>query len=175
MAPEVLRGERATAAADVYSLGAVLYELLTGRPPRRIESFADLGGDGPVTEPTALVPGAPPALAATIMRCLDSEPGRRPASAGELALELGGASELPTRSAAPRPAVRRTRLDRRLWLLPAALLAGLAGGLALVLADDDPPPPPPQVEPVPAAADPAEEARNLSEWLRRNSGGGRGG
>jgi hypothetical protein len=47
------------------------------------------------------------------------------------------------------------------------VLAGLA---ALAFTDGNEPPAPPAVEPVPAGAGPAEEARNLAEWLRANSG-----
>jgi eukaryotic-like serine/threonine-protein kinase len=169
MAPEVLNGERATPAADIYSLGAVLYELLTGRPPRKIESFADLGEQETITEPGRLVPDPPPALVATIMRCLDPDPLRRPAAA-ELALELGG-SEATTTPSQPVTTVRHASRRRRLWLVPAAALTVLGIAFALSLrGEDDPPAPAPRVEPVRTGSSPAEEARNLSEWLRANSG-----
>ena len=175
LAPEVLRGERATIASDLYGLGAVLYELLTGRPPRQIQSFADLGGSEPITEPGRLVPDPPAALVATIMRCLDPDPQERPATASELAREL---EQEPDPAAAPTLAlptrVFRTgapsrRPLRGLWVgLACALGAGLAI-LALTLGGGDDPAPAPQVERVPAGSGPAETARNLSDWLRQNS------
>ena len=73
----------------MYGVGAVLYELLTGRPPRAPASFADLA------EPMEIAPpdGAPPALARIIMRCLAADPAARPSSAAALAHEL--AATLP--------------------------------------------------------------------------------
>lgn len=163
MAPEVIRGERATEASDLYSLGAVLYELLTGRPPRRIESFADLGELSTIAEPRELVPDAPARLVATIMRCLDDSPDRRPASAAALADELAG-SGVPAR---PRPrATRRPGLG----LVLAGAAAVLVAALAFLLGGGEKPTAPPVVQPVPVGSSPADAARNLSAWLRANSG-----
>ena len=170
MAPEVIRGERATAASDLYSLGAVLYELLTGQPPRRIETFADLGDPEPITEPGRLVPAPPAGLVATIMRCLDPDPLRRPASAAELAVELGDNSELPTRPLPRPPVVHRTRRSTRLWLALAGAAALVVVALALSLGGSGEPAAPPLVEPVPAGSSAAEHARSLSAWLRDNAG-----
>jgi len=97
-APEQAQGEIVSPAADVYALGIVMYEMLTGRPP--------FDGDTPVavamqhiqdipTPPSYLNPNIPPALEEIIMRCLEKEPERRFRDGSTLAraLELLGEAE----------------------------------------------------------------------------------
>jgi serine/threonine-protein kinase len=165
MAPEVVQGEPATAAADVYSLGAVLYELATARPPRRVATISDLAAPDPVRPPSEHVE-LPVELEDTIMRCLAQNPAARFATADELARELDG----PTLSTRPTEVLRRVdrSRSRRAWLaVPAALAALVAAGV-VALRDGEPEPPPP-VEPVPVAGTPAGDARGLAEWLRSNA------
>ena len=184
MAPEVARGEQATVAADLYSLGAVLYELLTGVPARTVNTLTDLLDEQPILRPVELVSDAPPELERAIMRCLERDPSRRPPTAAALAAELdGAAAEAPTRplleTMSRRPTVqlgRPTRDDPRyVTRSRAPLWAALAIGaivLLMVLAvrSGDEPSAPAQVEQIPAGSTPAEQARNLSNWLRDNSG-----
>jgi hypothetical protein len=83
-APEQVFGGPVTPATDLYALGAVLYELLTGEPPTARGSLAEVleSLKGPVPE---LPPceGRPAALDAFVRRCLARDPAQRPASAGE--------------------------------------------------------------------------------------------
>ena len=170
MAPEVVEGAPATTASDVYSLGAVLYELVTGVPPRRALTIADLDGD-PVRPPSELV-AVPGQLEATIMRCLARVPEHRP-SLGALAEELGAPIAAPTFSQRPTEVVvspgRGGRGRRRIWAVLACAAAAAALALAVTLGDDEPPATP-AVEPVPAGRTPADDARSLADWLRANSG-----
>jgi formylglycine-generating enzyme required for sulfatase activity len=103
MAPEVWRGEAATPQCDIYSLGALFYELATGVPPYQAPSLKLLrqvvlrGGARPVAE---LCPGLDPRFAAIIDRCLRYDPADRFISAERLAEAL---ALLPLAERAPLP------------------------------------------------------------------------
>jgi len=95
MSPEQIRGEAVSAATDVYALGCVICQCLSGSPP-----FADRKGmrilwaqlqDEP-PDPCAELPDAPPALGAAVLRALAKAPAERPQSAGEYARLLYGAA-----------------------------------------------------------------------------------
>jgi serine/threonine protein kinase/formylglycine-generating enzyme required for sulfatase activity len=90
-APELWRGGAASVQSDLYSLGVMLYELLTGAPPFPQLDIAELeravvaGGARPIGE---LAPEVHPAIARIVMRCLATERTARPGSAAELIHEL---------------------------------------------------------------------------------------
>ena len=120
LAPEQVRGEEATPATDVYALGVVLYQFLTGRLPYEGSSLAELAvrqqNEKPLP-PSTYNDEVPETLGAAVLRALEGDPNRRYASADELAggLRLGLQGEdvtLPLRRAA-RPDPRPRRRHRR--------------------------------------------------------------
>ncbi|MCB9760791.1 MAG: protein kinase [Alphaproteobacteria bacterium] len=86
MAPEMLYGHAQTARTDVYLLGAVLHELLTGHPPHQGSSLSALVES--IVTPTPPPPDTPPTLARLCVQALSIDPGRRPESAAAFRARL---------------------------------------------------------------------------------------
>ncbi|HET9037631.1 MAG TPA: serine/threonine-protein kinase, partial [Myxococcaceae bacterium] len=122
MSPEQVRGESVDARTDLFSLGEVLYELLSGERAFPGASVVESGYAILNQDPPPLPPSVPPGVAQVVFRCLEKDPERRFQSATDLAFALEVARG-PTGSTAPSPVPAR----RRRWLVPAVLaLAGLA-------------------------------------------------
>jgi serine/threonine-protein kinase len=103
MAPEQLAGQEVTAKSDIYSLGLVLYEIFTGKRAFDAEALADLvkqRNEKPVSNPSTWVKDLDPAVERVIMRCLEADPARRPASALAVAAALPGGDPLAAALAA---------------------------------------------------------------------------
>lgn len=135
IAPEQAAGKNRTVgpAADVYALGAILYELLTGRPPFRGETALDtvlqVMADDPVP-PSKLRAKLPRDLETICLKCLAKDPRKRYQSAEELANDLR--RYLEGGSIAARPAGMSERLVKWTHRHPAAAVLGATTSLAVL-------------------------------------------
>jgi hypothetical protein len=103
MSPEQLLGREVSVRSDIYSLGLVVYELVTGRRAFEGKGFAELARkhrDERPIEPSALVRGLDPGVERTILACLEKEPRKRPPSALAAAAMLSGRDPLEAAIAA---------------------------------------------------------------------------
>ncbi len=136
MAPEQLRGERVDARADIFSLGAVLYEMASGRRPFGGASAADVVSAILREEPPpleSLRPDLPAPFCRIVRRCLEKETGHRLQSAADLRDRLRDLKEdLRAPPATPAAAPPRAP-DRRLRVAAAIGAAALLLGLAAFL------------------------------------------
>jgi beta-lactam-binding protein with PASTA domain len=146
ISPEQAQGHPVDARSDLYSIGIVLYELLTGRVP--------FDGDSPVTvavrqvneapvPPMDVNPAVPPALDAVVLRALEKDPAHRFADADEFIEALHAArvapQEIPPPLPPPAALVEEERRGMRwwLWLLILLALAAIAVGLYLTLRPEE--------------------------------------
>ena len=191
LAPEQARGEQVTAAADIYAVGAVLYELLTGEPSRSASSLTELGAEDGFQPPDVAgrLPAAPAELVTAVTACLSVRPEDRPPSAAALARRLAPvASEAETASLPADPSRRATEIlapssarPPRRWttrrLVPvvalvAAAAAGLVAAVALTAGGHSPSrtsSTPRAVAPPLTGTNVVEQAQNLATWLRQHT------
>src|SRR6056297_447616 len=167
-APEILTSrEDASPSVDIYSLGAVLYRLVTGQPPRQSSGWLDSLVATVEAEPRnarALNPSAPEALSAICDRCLAKAPASRFSSAAELACELVEFVDRSANSRGQRPLVN-TILGLFLGLVILMLLllfwSGKSSGLPSGVSST-------QASPVPLSDEEAERIlKRIEEKLLR--------
>jgi serine/threonine-protein kinase len=174
LSPEQALGEEVTPAADVYSLGAVLYELLTGRPPYEFDSLADLAAvqnSGQIRPVGELAPEVPRRVEDAVMRSLARNPSFRPASATAFAQELGDEDATVPLHAPTRIAPAPRRRPRWLWPAIAAALLVAAAVIAVAVATHDSSSPAPKpraavVRPIPRGTNAQVQALKIAAWLR---------
>jgi serine/threonine-protein kinase len=132
MAPEQAEGNPAGPTADIYALGAILYEMLTGRPPfranNRLDTILQVINDDPVP-PRRLQPKVAVDLETICLKSLDKDARKRYASAGALAEDLGRFLANEPIQARPVGAVRRVVK----WARRRPALAALVGVSLLAL------------------------------------------
>jgi len=162
LAPEILSGQPATPVSDVYSLAAVTYELLAGRPPFQAETPAALVDAVRQGVPPSLRGLAPDQMASAVSSAMSRDPAARPATAGEYVAAMVGSATLvigrdtilPVPGGVPLgsedPTVvsdlplaevgqpERTPTRRVRWSLAAGLLAMLALAATAMTRDRDP-------------------------------------
>jgi Tol biopolymer transport system component len=126
MSPEQVRGELTDARSDIFSFGAVLYEMLTGKRAFKRETSAEtmtaiLREEPPELNDTGWQ--GPLALQRILLRCLEKNVERRFQSASDLAFAIESLSGTSTAKSVPQPLSRRAWLP---WIIAGAVLVGAA-------------------------------------------------
>ena len=158
LSPEQARGRTTDHRSDLYGVGLILFEMLTGQRPPGDDSSVPLAlreADERCPAPSRLVSDIPAALDAIVLRCLERDPERRFPSAADLETALGGAAAGLSSSSASAPRHR----SRPLQLVRASKARSVAAAAACVLAlaaiwfwRSRPPGPPPPAPPRPVIA-----------------------
>ncbi|MGI9066658.1 MAG: serine/threonine-protein kinase [Pyrinomonadaceae bacterium] len=140
MSPEQLAGKELTIKSDIYSLGLVVYEIFTGKKVFDAPTLPQLlnlrNSDSMPTNPSLLVHNIDPLVERTILRCMEKDPDKRPASALEVSASLPGGDPLAAALAAgetPSPEMVAAA-PRQGFLKPAVAVSLLACVLVAVVA-----------------------------------------
>jgi len=137
MAPEQLEGKEADARSDIFSFGAVLYEMATRKKAFEGKTPASVIAAVLASEPTpiaTLQPMTPPALERAVKTCLAKDPDERFQSAHDLNLQLKWIAEAGSQAGVPAPVVaRRKSREKMAWALAGAFLVAAIAGAAAYL------------------------------------------
>ncbi len=137
MSPEQVEGKEADARSDLFALGAVLYEMATGKRAFEGKTTASVIAAVLAAEPqpiSAIQPMSPPALDRVVKTCLAKDPDERFQSVHDVKLQLKWVAEGGSQAGVSAPVAARRRNRERLWIIAAALfallaIAGLAGAV----------------------------------------------
>jgi eukaryotic-like serine/threonine-protein kinase len=147
MSPEQLEGKETDARSDIFSFGAMLYEMITGRKGFEGSSHASLIVAVMSVNPppvSAIQPMASPALDRLVRRCVAKSPDDRWQSAGDLLSELEWITETGSKAGIPAPVAAKRRSRERMWQLAAGLatvlLVGAIGWIAMHRHNEGAPP-----------------------------------
>ncbi len=136
MAPEQLEAKEVDARSDIFSFGAVLYEMVTGKKAFEGTSQATLIVSIMDRQPppiSAVQPLIPPALDRVVMTCLAKSPDERWQTAHDVALQLRWIVEAGSAAGVPAPVAARRRSRERVWMGAALMLGAAALAMALIL------------------------------------------
>ena len=139
MSPEQAQGRALDTRSDLYSLGVILYQMLTGRPPFTDDDAVVVMARHIKTPPRPMSEVAPEAavpaeLEAVVMKALSKDPDQRPPNADAMALELGQALELAGPAASPVSSGIRPSIPAEPLFAPQALEDDRAAPVAPVVA-----------------------------------------
>ena len=159
MAPEQLEGKEADARADIWALGCVLYEMITGMRPFQGKSQASLISSIMSADPAPIAqvsPLNPPALGRLVKACLEKEPEERIQTAHDVKLQLQWIVEGGSQAGVAAPVATRRRRREQLAWIAATTMTVIAAGLAVTKLMPKPP-----AKPVIFELTPPHQARSV--------------